>query len=149
MKQNTFNPFSPIPPFLYPLKNLSVFWCFQGVEKGCIGNRWVKSSAELSNVKVYFPMSFLSLFICIIETISPLFLLNWNSKERLWNFKSYCNVLTISLYVNRRKNNLDCLWQWQPPTVIFKIALIVITETYLEPSRTSTMEFFAKIIDGL
>ena len=24
------------------LKNLTVFWCFQGVEKGCIGNGWVK-----------------------------------------------------------------------------------------------------------
>ena len=32
-------------PFLYPLKtseNLEVFWCFQGVEKGCIENKWVK-----------------------------------------------------------------------------------------------------------
>ena len=40
-----FNPFVPNAPFLYPLKtseNLTVFWCFQGVEKGCIGNEWVK-----------------------------------------------------------------------------------------------------------
>ena len=32
-------------PFLYPLKtseNRKVFYCFQGVEKGCIGNEWVK-----------------------------------------------------------------------------------------------------------
>ena len=39
------NPFVPNAPFLYPLKtseNLSVFWCFQGVEKGCLGNEWVK-----------------------------------------------------------------------------------------------------------
>ena len=31
------------PSFLYPLKtskNLTVFWCFQGLEKGCIGNKW-------------------------------------------------------------------------------------------------------------
>ena len=30
--------------FLYPLKtseDLKVFWCFQGLEKGCIGNTWV------------------------------------------------------------------------------------------------------------
>ena len=33
-----FNPFVPNAPFLY----LTVFWCFQGVEKGCIGNEWVK-----------------------------------------------------------------------------------------------------------
>ena len=38
------NPFFPNAPFLYPLKtskNLTVFWYFQGVEKGCIGNEWV------------------------------------------------------------------------------------------------------------
>ena len=33
------NTFVPNAPFLYPL---TVFWCFQGVEKGCIGNKWVK-----------------------------------------------------------------------------------------------------------
>ena len=40
------NPFVPNAPFLYPLKTLeylTVFWCFQGVEKGCVGNEWVKS----------------------------------------------------------------------------------------------------------
>ena len=39
------NPFIPNAPFLYPLKaseNRKVFWCFQRVEKGCIGNEWVK-----------------------------------------------------------------------------------------------------------
>ena len=40
-----FNPFFPNASFLYPLKQLEnrkVFWCFQVVEKGCIGNKWVK-----------------------------------------------------------------------------------------------------------
>ena len=39
------NPFVPNAPFLYPLKiseNREVFRCFQGEEKGCIGNKWVK-----------------------------------------------------------------------------------------------------------
>ena len=39
------NPFVPNKPFLYPLKtseNLKVLWCFQGVKKGCIGNKWLK-----------------------------------------------------------------------------------------------------------
>ena len=38
------NPFVPNAHFLYPLKtseNRKIFWCFQGVEKGCIGNEWV------------------------------------------------------------------------------------------------------------
>ena len=36
-------PFVPNAAFLYPLKtseNFTVFWCFPGVEKGCIGNKW-------------------------------------------------------------------------------------------------------------
>ena len=39
------NAFVPNAPFLYPLKtseNRPVFWYFQGVEKGCIGDEWVK-----------------------------------------------------------------------------------------------------------
>ena len=39
------NPSAPNAPFLYPLKsseNLKVFWCFQGVEKECIGKKWDK-----------------------------------------------------------------------------------------------------------
>ena len=40
-----FNPFVPNALFLYPLKtskSRKFFWCFQGVEKGCIANEWVK-----------------------------------------------------------------------------------------------------------
>ena len=40
------NPFVPNAPFFYPLKtreNHMVFWCFPGVEKGCIGDEWVKN----------------------------------------------------------------------------------------------------------
>ena len=39
------NLFVPNAPFLYSLKtleNLGIFWCFQVVEKWCIGNKWVK-----------------------------------------------------------------------------------------------------------
>ena len=39
------NPFAPNGPLLYSLKtseNLRVFWCFQGVEKGCIRSEWIK-----------------------------------------------------------------------------------------------------------
>ena len=41
----TINPFAPNAPFSTSLKtseNLTVFWYFQGVEKGCIGNEYVK-----------------------------------------------------------------------------------------------------------
>ena len=39
------NSFVPNAPFLYSLKtseNRKAFWCFQGVEKGCIGSKWVR-----------------------------------------------------------------------------------------------------------
>ena len=42
---NMSNPFVPNARFLYPLKtseNPEVFWCFQGVEKGCVENEQVK-----------------------------------------------------------------------------------------------------------
>ena len=42
---NQLNPFVPNTPFLYPLKtseNRKIFGCFQGIEKRCIGNKWVK-----------------------------------------------------------------------------------------------------------
>ena len=44
--QFNLNPLLPNAPFPYPLKtseNFTVFQCFQGVEKGCIGNEWVKN----------------------------------------------------------------------------------------------------------
>ena len=36
------NPIVPMDPFPTPWK-----WCAQGVEKGCIGNKWVKLNSEL------------------------------------------------------------------------------------------------------
>ena len=53
------NPFVPNVPFFYLLKsleNLAVFWCFQWVEKGCIGNKWVKSKITKDIGKVYQTM---------------------------------------------------------------------------------------------
>ena len=47
----------PMHPFSIPLKTSETrkaFWCFQGVEKGCAGNEWVKlyvSSISSSNSK--------------------------------------------------------------------------------------------------
>ena len=43
------NSFVPNSPFIYPLKtsqNLTIFWCFQEVEKGWIGNEWVKNEIK-------------------------------------------------------------------------------------------------------
>ena len=55
--------------FLYPLKtseNLIVFWCFQGVEKGCIGNKWVKLSVYIQ-ILYFCNSSFLNSFVCELK----------------------------------------------------------------------------------
>ena len=47
-----FNLFVPNAPFLYPLKtseNSKIFWCFQGEEKGWIGNKWVNTYIIIQN----------------------------------------------------------------------------------------------------
>ena len=37
----------PNASFLCPLKTTTVFWCFQGVEKGCIWNDWVNYACSV------------------------------------------------------------------------------------------------------
>ena len=57
-----FNPFVPSAPFLYHLKtseNRKVFWCFQEVQKGCIGNEWVKLGEWNNRPPVYQFLKFL------------------------------------------------------------------------------------------
>ena len=56
------NPFVSNAPFLYPLKtseNLTVFWCFQGLEKGCIWKERVKLLIHwfLDAQKMYLELS--------------------------------------------------------------------------------------------
>ena len=44
------NQFFPSAPFLYPVETPEkgkVFGCFQGVEKGCIGKKWVNISDSI------------------------------------------------------------------------------------------------------
>ena len=44
------NPFIPNAPFLYPLRtseNLTAFWYFKRVEKGCFGNKYVDFASSI------------------------------------------------------------------------------------------------------
>ena len=50
--KSIINPFVPYAPFLDPLKtseNRKVF-CFHVLEKGCIGNEWVKLNSRAKNI---------------------------------------------------------------------------------------------------
>ena len=54
---DVINPFAPNEPFLYPLEtseNPTAFWCFQGVEKACIGNKWANLEQHSDIIKLFF-----------------------------------------------------------------------------------------------
>ena len=51
-KEESSEPFFPNKPFLYPLQtseNRKVFQCFQGLEKGCIENKWLVHLVQYVN----------------------------------------------------------------------------------------------------
>ena len=35
-------------------ENLTVFWCFQGVKKGCIRKEWFKADTKINNLRLRF-----------------------------------------------------------------------------------------------
>ena len=71
-KLGYFNQFVPSAPFLYPLnisENLTVFWCFQGVErKGALGTNGLKNvlikSVKAQNQVTYLGQMVYSLLKC-------------------------------------------------------------------------------------
>ena len=82
----------PMHPFSSPLKiseNLTVFWCFQGVEKGCIRNKWV-NRIYVNSIKV---------------VIMRGNFMKWNFKIRL-EHKLLSFVVGIKLFKERSKLKL-------------------------------------------
>ena len=67
----TVNPFVPNAPFLYTLEtseNLTVFWCFQGEEKGCFGSEWINRIFPLEYDHVFVWIQLLSVKIKLGNT---------------------------------------------------------------------------------
>ena len=94
----TFNPLVPDAPFLYPLKtseNLSVLWCFQGVEKGCIRNKWVK-------------------IVCLCKSCSKSEIYCEKEKELAKNFPeqstSVCYLYVILFRMHERCCAAEIIW---------------------------------------
>ena len=74
------NPLVPSVPFLWLQKtseNREVFWFFQVVEKGCIGNKWVQ-------VIVLFPRKFLRKSF-------------WLTINKSWLINDFCVLSSINL----------------------------------------------------
>ena len=64
------HPFSTLPK---TSQNVMVFWCFQGVEKECIGNEWVKvENAGEKNLYLVHKIHWLFHFSRPINGIDPL-----------------------------------------------------------------------------
>ena len=65
---DVINPFVPNAPFLYPLKtseNPTVFWCFQGLEKGCIGNKWANLDQHSDIILLYIRVLIVNLIMSL------------------------------------------------------------------------------------
>ena len=76
------NPFVPNVPFLHPLQtseNRKIFWCFQGVEKGCIRKKWV------NQIIVNTAWNVLKHRLSLIRIFSYM--------ENIWYFPVYDSVL--------------------------------------------------------
>ena len=117
----SFNPFVLNAPFLYPLKtseNLTVFSCFQGVEKEYIRNEWF-------NCKIWFPfnkeLAFDRSLICTeadckLKIISLKFS---NFKKRKIGFTLFWGNFWSNIYIfskltlkdTRADQGLCLLWQ--------------------------------------
>ena len=74
--ETSFCWFVPNAPFLYPLntsENRKVFWCFQGVEKECSGNKWVNRALFAMKVSMLttYVLNFLQWKIICINPSRP------------------------------------------------------------------------------
>ena len=88
--------------FLYPLKtleNVTVFWCFHGIEKRCIGNEWANKVAncklEACNFTNAVPVQVSSCKFCkIFKLRTPI----------LWDISSGCFWVSKTLPERTLKN---------------------------------------------
>ena len=78
------NPFVPKAPFFYPLRtseNLTVFWCFYGIEKMCIGNEWVEVSC-CYNPCIFCHLSLKKALVFVIIIIASCSLCNFSLHQK-------------------------------------------------------------------
>ena len=102
-----FNLFVSNTPFLYPLKteNLTVFWCFQGIEKGCIEKKWVKLSETIHQFKKQY---FFYCHFFYIQNVETMWKVKISNSEVLSPFfHHWCKML----YINDICSTNSCNWK--------------------------------------
>ena len=107
-------------PSVYPLKtleNLTVFWCFQGVDKGCIGNEWVKHKIALNPLSANpakwpntlkqfvgkLPTSCLSVFDHFVELALKGLKVVTEARRRNLNFNLYWSLLSGLIQILKKE----------------------------------------------
>ena len=116
-----FNPFVPNAPFLYPLKileNLKFSDVFRGVEKGCIGNKWVNGPEVLSSASDKAKMSVKNFSKDSDLTGSGIFLPTFPFRANL----KLCNINKTPKLVKKVITNLD-LSKASDPNFILVVVL--------------------------
>ena len=108
LEQSFINVFFPKSPFLSPLKteNLAVFWCFQGVEKGCIGNEWVnpflanapiiylsKTSKSLWSSDIFRGFKIEKLGLSLLDVLTPEVPIPQNGQTHSDNSSAICRQI--------------------------------------------------------
>ena len=71
MLKSLVNLFVPYALFLYSLKtseNLTVFWSFPGVDKGCIGSKWINLNLLLPSLRYKIRLPFFMGFLLLTPT---------------------------------------------------------------------------------
>ena len=94
---------------------LTVFWCFQGVEKGCIGNKWVKEGWAC------FSCSKLSTFSTLRGRPSEVFY-----KKVFWNICKFHNKTHVS------ESYLDKIAECRPAVWLKKTSVQVFSCKFLQ-----------------
>ena len=99
IRSNSLNSFVPNALFLYPLKteNLTIFWCFHGVEKGCIGNKWFNARRTQNLDTISCPT------FCTVLVFPPLghfriLLSVWIEFSICWNRYVFFNRTVFDFY---------------------------------------------------
>ena len=102
-KPKVLNPFVPNAPFLYSLKTSEkrkVFWCFEKVEKGCIGSKWVK---------VIFWVVVTIIFKALEELKFTTIFKRWHSQKSTKLIKQWCLLNPIFKLVLKRVPNMSII----------------------------------------
>ena len=131
------NPLVPNLPFLYPLKtseSRTVFCCFHAVEKGCIGNEWVKESV------CTYPRVIWNISKCNRKNLQRKLRLARVDDENFWKFRR------LSLFCDTEpKMNISKVFIWHPGRRVSPGLLTCVAkyETFCKIKKTTRSIFFS------